>query len=142
MNHQLLLELNVPVPTPAACGQEVGGASFFCSLALPGAVPLDDWLAEPAHRAQDRGRRHGAVVGARSEIIEQVAEPRARRAEQRRRGHERLAEPAHQGRAAREADQRIVRPGLEGLGQPGRPFRPPVPDRRNQYEVRIKFTIR
>lgn len=50
MNHELLLELNIPVPTPAAAGQETGGCSFFCSVALPDAVPLDEWLSDANHR--------------------------------------------------------------------------------------------
>lgn len=51
-HHQLLEDHGIAVPRPAAAGQEIQGASFFCSAEVPGAVPLEDHLS----RAQSRDR--------------------------------------------------------------------------------------
>ena len=52
-HHQLLEDHGIPVPRPAAAGQEIQGASFFCSAEVPGAVSLEVHLSRAKNR--DRG---------------------------------------------------------------------------------------
>ena len=58
--HALLAMHGIPVPDAAAAGQESGGASFFCSANVHGAVPLDQHLACAENR--DRGRVRGLAT--------------------------------------------------------------------------------